>query len=69
MGSTHEIRLENYSARFSANILWIQGERPTNQPYVDQEGNVLLWNGDAYSWNVTVSLVTAYRNKYNFLHH
>ncbi|VVC33546.1 Hypothetical protein CINCED_3A002965 [Cinara cedri] len=55
IGSTCQIKVNDYTALFSGNILWIQGERPTNQPYVDDKGNILLWNGDAYSWNVTVN--------------
>jgi len=55
IGSTHQIVVNNYTALFSGNILWIQGERPTNQPYVDKKGNILLWNGDAYSWNLTIN--------------
>lgn len=54
IGSTLQIKVNDYTALFSGNILWIQGENPTNQPYVDHKGNVLLWNGDAYSWNLTV---------------
>lgn len=62
VGSTHQVEVNNYTAFFSGNILWIQGERPTNQPYVDEKGNVLLWNGDAYSWNLTVNIIVYERN-------
>lgn len=34
---------------FSASVLWTQGQSLTPQPIEDKTGNVLLWNGDAYS--------------------
>lgn len=55
MGSTYQVNVNGYTGLFSGNILWTQGERPTAQPYLDRKGNVLLWNGDAYTWNLMVS--------------
>ncbi|XP_015371282.1 PREDICTED: asparagine synthetase domain-containing protein 1 isoform X1 [Diuraphis noxia] len=55
VGSTNQINVNGYTALFSGNILWTQGEHPTSQPYVDRKGNILLWNGDVYSWNLTMN--------------
>ncbi|XP_050423030.1 asparagine synthetase domain-containing protein CG17486 [Adelges cooleyi] len=53
--STHEIVVNNYTGQFSGNTLWIQGECPTKQPYIDNKGNILLWNGDVYKWNLPIN--------------
>ncbi|XP_074094165.1 asparagine synthetase domain-containing protein 1 isoform X2 [Cotesia typhae] len=34
---------------FAAGVLWMQGPEPKVQPCVDDEGNILLWNGDIFS--------------------
>lgn len=39
----------NWEARFAASVLWMQGAKPVQQPCVDSDGNILLWNGDIFS--------------------
>ena len=41
----------NWNARFCGYTLWLQGDRPRQQPVVDEEGNVLLWNGDVFHYS------------------
>lgn len=33
---------------FVGSVLWLRGGSLLPQPYVDSEGNVLLWNGDVF---------------------
>lgn len=35
--------------RLAGCVLWTQGDKPVPQPLVDENGNVLLWNGDIFS--------------------
>lgn len=30
-------------------MLWTQGSSPVSQPLVDEDGNILLWNGDIFA--------------------
>ncbi|EZA50264.1 hypothetical protein DMN91_012536 [Ooceraea biroi] len=39
----------NWHGYFAAAILWMQGPRTTIQPSMDDNGNLLLWNGDLFS--------------------
>nr|KAF7404479.1 hypothetical protein H0235_015173 [Vespula pensylvanica] len=34
---------------FAASILWMQGLKLVEQPLIDSDGNILLWNGDVFS--------------------
>ncbi|XP_057331145.1 asparagine synthetase domain-containing protein CG17486 [Microplitis mediator] len=40
---------EQLIGKFAAGVLWMQGPEPKVQPCVDDEGNILLWNGDIFS--------------------
>ncbi|XP_042210769.1 asparagine synthetase domain-containing protein 1-like [Homarus americanus] len=37
---------DEVNALFEGCVLWLQGRKPTSQPLIDQNGNILLWNGD-----------------------
>ena len=39
---------EGVVATFYSCVLWLQGPRPQDQPLEDDDGNVLLWNGDVF---------------------
>lgn len=41
--TTNPIRLT-----FIAGVLFIRGTKPTPQPYGDDNGNLLLWNGEIF---------------------
>ena len=43
---------DNFSGYFAASILWTQGSKITVQPSIDEDGNILLWNGDIFSGNL-----------------
>ncbi|XP_043250088.1 asparagine synthetase domain-containing protein 1 [Colletes gigas] len=43
---------ENWSGHFAASVLWMQGSNFTEQPAIDSNGNILLWNGDIFSGNL-----------------
>ncbi|XP_034939920.1 asparagine synthetase domain-containing protein CG17486 [Chelonus insularis] len=47
--STCQITTDHWSGEFVASVLWMQGSCPTLQPCVDEEGNILLWNGDIFT--------------------
>ncbi|KAJ8682475.1 hypothetical protein QAD02_018267 [Eretmocerus hayati] len=60
---------EVWHGHFYASVLWMQGSKPTPQPIVDIDGNVLLWNGDVFGGNLfnrdacdTDSVSSALRN-------
>ncbi|XP_033213694.1 asparagine synthetase domain-containing protein CG17486 [Belonocnema kinseyi] len=40
---------DDFSGYFAASVLWTQGSKLTVQPSIDEEGNILLWNGDIFS--------------------
>jgi asparagine synthetase B (glutamine-hydrolysing) len=40
--------LQNLSLSFIASVLHIQGSIVTSQPYIDDEGSILLWNGEVF---------------------
>ncbi|XP_058808676.1 asparagine synthetase domain-containing protein 1 [Phymastichus coffea] len=40
---------EWWHGQFYASILWMQGAKPISQPLVDNDSNILLWNGDVFS--------------------
>ncbi|XP_043484828.1 asparagine synthetase domain-containing protein 1 [Leptopilina heterotoma] len=42
---------EKHCLHFAASILWTQGSQMTIQPCVDEDDNILLWNGDVFSGN------------------
>lgn len=35
---------------FAASVLHVQGEVMTGQPYLDRDGNILMWNGEVFDW-------------------
>ena len=35
--------------QFAGSVLWTQGSSPVPQPIVDEDGNILLWNGDIFA--------------------
>lgn len=39
----------NWHGYFAAAVLWMQGSRATMQPSLDDNENLLLWNGDLFS--------------------
>ena len=39
---------DDWRAKFSGYTLWLQGNKPSKQPVVDEFGNILLWNGDIF---------------------
>jgi asparagine synthetase B (glutamine-hydrolysing) len=39
----------NWHGCFAAAILWMQGPEISIQPSMDDNGNLLLWNGDLFS--------------------
>ncbi|XP_065332212.1 asparagine synthetase domain-containing protein 1 [Cloeon dipterum] len=43
-----EFNLEGWNAYFFASVLGLQGAEITSQPATDEEGNLLLWNGDVF---------------------
>ena len=47
--SSSSITSADKSLWFTASVLHIQGCTPTDQPYTDDNGNVLLWNGEVFS--------------------
>ncbi|XP_050541958.1 asparagine synthetase domain-containing protein 1 [Daktulosphaira vitifoliae] len=55
INSLHETIINGYITQFSGNTLWIQGEFPTKQPFIDVNGNILLWNGDVYKWKLPMN--------------
>ena len=40
---------EHYNLSFVASVLHIQGDSVAKQPFVDIDGNILLWNGEIFS--------------------
>lgn len=36
-------------ANFAGSVLWMQGSDLTMQPLIDDEYNILLWNGDVFN--------------------
>eukprot|EP00026_Physarum_polycephalum_P004006 Phypoly_transcript_04023.p1 GENE.Phypoly_transcript_04023~~Phypoly_transcript_04023.p1 ORF type:complete len:548 (+),score=71.01 Phypoly_transcript_04023:131-1774(+) len=50
---THTIRTGKESnpirISFVASVLFVRGTEPTPQPYGDEKGNLLLWNGEIFS--------------------
>jgi asparagine synthetase B (glutamine-hydrolysing) len=38
-----------WSAYFAGSVLWMQGSEVTVQPLIDDEHNLLLWNGDVFN--------------------
>lgn len=40
----------HFTATFSGYTLWLQGQVPAQQPLIDNSGNILLWNGDIFSY-------------------
>lgn len=43
---------DDFSGYFAASVLWTQGSKLTVQPSIDEDGNILLWNGDIFSGNL-----------------
>ncbi|CAB3362511.1 Hypothetical predicted protein [Cloeon dipterum] len=43
-----EFNLEGWNAYLFASVLGLQGAEITSQPAIDEEGNLLLWNGDVF---------------------
>lgn len=43
------IPVKNWNLSFASSVLWTQGSKPFAQPFIDDQGNVLLWNGDVYT--------------------
>lgn len=41
-------KLLNWEFQFCGSILWMQGKYPMMQPVMDDDGNILLWNGDIF---------------------
>lgn len=39
-------------ANFAGSVLWMQGSDLTMQPLIDDEYNILLWNGDVFNGSV-----------------
>ncbi|XP_018301565.1 asparagine synthetase domain-containing protein 1 isoform X3 [Mycetomoellerius zeteki] len=39
----------DWHGHFAASVLWMQGSRIMTQPSLDDNGNLLLWNGDLFS--------------------
>ncbi|OAD52969.1 Asparagine synthetase domain-containing protein 1 [Eufriesea mexicana] len=39
----------NWFGHFVASVLWMQGSNLSEQPLIDSNGNILLWNGDIFS--------------------
>ncbi len=42
-------------ATFVGSVLWLRGEKMTRQPLSDEEGNILLWNGDIFDFDEDLS--------------
>ncbi|XP_035742588.1 asparagine synthetase domain-containing protein CG17486-like isoform X1 [Vespa mandarinia] len=40
---------DTWCGHFAASILWMQGLKLVEQPLIDSNGNILLWNGDVLS--------------------
>ncbi|XP_012532419.1 asparagine synthetase domain-containing protein 1 [Monomorium pharaonis] len=45
----HLMLSQNWHGHFVAAVLWMQGSRITMQPVMDDNDNLLLWNGDIFS--------------------
>ncbi|KAK2724413.1 hypothetical protein QYM36_001056 [Artemia franciscana] len=43
------VKDENWSMEFFGSVLWLQGSKITLQPVQGDNGDVFLWNGDAYN--------------------
>ena len=39
----------DWHGHFAASVLWMQGSRIMTQPSLDDNDNLLLWNGDLFS--------------------
>jgi len=39
----------DWHGHFAAAVLWMQGSKITMQPSLDDNDNLLLWNGDLFS--------------------
>ena len=40
---------QNWNLQFNGFLLWLRGSSPQVQPLVQENGDVLLWNGDAFN--------------------
>lgn len=53
--SEHSVVIdEKWQGIFAASVLWMQGDDPVVQPCLDNQGNILLWNGDIFSGPLAV---------------
>ncbi|XP_076761740.1 asparagine synthetase domain-containing protein 1 [Xylocopa sonorina] len=52
LGENFENLSKNWFGHFAASILWMQGSSIGEQPAVDSNGNILLWNGDIFFGNL-----------------
>ena len=44
-----DLNIGNFSCSFLATILWLRGDLPSSQPLTNEDGHILLWNGDLFN--------------------
>ena len=42
------LKYPGFSLHLYSTVLWLQGDTMTEQPLIDEFGNILMWNGDIF---------------------
>lgn len=56
LAEKHVSLSHHWHGHFAASVLWMQGPEIITQPSLDDNNNLLLWNGDVFSGPLVCNL-------------